>query len=362
MISIIYPYRNRDLKRLQRSFESLIKQSVQDFEIYFVEYGSEPQIKESVRVLCGAYSKIKYIHHATRFQPWNKAKALNSVVKNLETEFCFVADIDMIFHPEFVKTAISLQEPEKSVYFKVSFSESDDQLDGVKPEDFVNYRHSDHNATGLTMFPVKALNSINGFDEFYHLWGAEDTDVHARLRNAGFKVEFYGEEILMLHQWHESYRVSEKPGLTAEFQIKDIVQLNHQHLKYAEEYGISRVNSGGWGKVMTAKQESELLNYSIKMNLNDEKRTIENLIYGVLSSQSDTIFKVKISESENKQDFKNKLRKLAGKRIPEFYNMKEINDLLLIHIISFYRELPYIFQVAKDLKSITIAIDFRNEI
>ena len=362
MLTIIYPYRNRDLKRLQRSFESLKDQSVQNFEVYFVDYGSEPEISVKVQELCSDYPSIKYSNHATRFQPWNKAKALNSVVKNLETEFCFVADIDMIFHPEFLKTAISLQKPEKSVYFKVSFSGSADELDGVKPEDFVNYRHSDHNATGLTMFPVKALNSINGFDEFYHLWGAEDTDVHVRLRNAGFKVEFYGEEILMLHQWHESYRVSEKPELTAEFQIKNIVQLNHQHLKYAEEYGISRVNSGGWGKVMTAKQESELLNCSIKMNLNDEKRTIENLIYGVFPSQSDTIFKVKISESENKQDFKNKLRKLAGKRIPEFYKMKEINDLLLMHIISFYRDLPYIFQVAKDLKSITVAIDFWSRV
>ncbi|MAG89035.1 MAG: glycosyl transferase [Zunongwangia sp.] len=362
MISIIYPYRNRDLKRVERSFESLKNQSVQNFQIYFVDYGSEPEIKECVRELCGAYSKIKYIHHATRFQPWNKAKALNSVVKKLETEICFVADIDMIFHPEFLKTAISLQEPEKSVYFKVSFSESDDRLDGINPEDFDQFRHSDHHATGLTMFSVKALKSINGFDEFYHLWGAEDTDVHVRLRNAGFKVEFYEKEILMLHQWHESYRISEKIGLTAEFQIKKIVQLNHQHLKYAEEYGITRVNSDGWGKVMTAKQESELLNCSIKMNLNDEKRTIENLIYGVLSSQSDGIFKVKISESENKEEFKNRLKKLAGKKIPEFYTMKEINDLLLMHIISFYRDRPYIFQISEDIKSITIAINFRSRV
>ena len=359
MISIIYPYRNRDLKRVQRSFESLKNQSVQSFEVYFVDYGSEPEVLVKVQELCTDYPSIKYSNHATRFQPWNKSKALNSVIKNLETEFCFVADIDMIFHPEFVKTAISLQKSEQSVYFKVSFSESGDKLDGIKPEDFDKFRHSDHHATGLTMFSVKALKSINGFDEFYHLWGAEDTDIHVRLRNAGFKVEFYEEEILMLHQWHESYRVSEKAGLNTEFQIKNIVQLNHQHLKYAEEYGITKVNSDGWGKVMTAKPESELLNCSIKMNLNDEKRTIENLIYGVLSSQSDGIFKVKISESENKEEFKNRLKKLAGKKIPEFYTMKEINDFLLMHIISFYRDRPYIFQIAKDLKSITIAIDFR---
>ncbi|UAB86170.1 glycosyltransferase [Zunongwangia sp. SCSIO 43204] len=359
MISIIYPYRNRDLKRVQRSFESLKNQSVQNFEVYFVDYGSEPETSVKVQELCSDYPGIKYSNHATRFQPWNKARALNSVIKNLETEFCFVADIDMIFHPEFVKTAISLQKLEQSVYFKVCFSESGDKLDGIKPEDFDKFRHSDHHATGLTMFSVKALKSINGFDEFYHLWGAEDTDVHVRLRNAGFKVEFYEEEILMLHQWHESYRVSEKAGLNTEFQIKNIVQLNHQHLKYAEEYGVTKVNSDGWGKVMTAKQESELLNCSIKINLDDEKRTIENLIYGIFSSQSDGIFKVKISESENKEEFKNRLKKLAGKKISEFYTMKEIKDLLLMNIISFYRDRPYIFQIAKHLKSITIAIDFR---
>ena len=95
------------------------------------------------------------------------------------------------------------------------------------------------------------------------------------------------------------------------------------------------------------------------MNLNDEKRTIENLIYGVFPSQSNGIFKVKIFESENKEDFKIKLKRLAGKRVPEYYKMKEINDLILKHIISFYRDRPYIFQIAEDLKSITITIDFR---
>ena len=268
MISIIYPYRNRDLKRVQRSFESLKNQSVQNFEVYFVDYGSEPKTSVKVQELCSDYPGIKYSNHATRFQPWNKAKALNSVIKSLETEFCFVADIDMIFHPEFVKMAISLQKPEQSVYFKVSFSESGDELDDIKPGDFGKFRRSDHNATGLTMFSVKALKSVNGFDEFYHLWGAEDTDIHVRLRNAGFKVNFWDQEILMLHQWHQSYRRSEVKILTKKFQIKDIVQLNHQHLKYAEKYGITTVNSDGWGKAMTAEQEWELLNCSISINLN----------------------------------------------------------------------------------------------
>ena len=327
MISIIYPYRNRDLKRIKRSLESLKNQTFQEFEIYFVDYGSEPEISVKVQELINDYSSINYVYHATRFQPWNKSRALNSVIKNLKTDFCFVADVDMIFHPGFVKVATQLQEATKSIYFKVSFSESEDDLDKLKPEDLNSYRHSDHNATGLTMFSVEDLKSVRGFNEFYHLWGAEDTDVHVRLRNAGFKVDFYEKEILMLHQWHQTYRLSEKNHLTNDFQIKNIVQLNHQHLKFAEQHGVTKINNESWGKVMTNQQEEDLLNSPVDFNLNDEKRVFENLIYGILPEQSDKIFKFKISESIKDKSIKQQLKKLAGKRVEEFYTLKEINEL-----------------------------------
>ena len=45
-------------------------------------------------------------------------------------------------------------------------------------------------ATGITLFPTEILKRMNGFDEFYHGWGAEDTDAHNRLKNLGLEFEF----------------------------------------------------------------------------------------------------------------------------------------------------------------------------
>ena len=110
MLSIIYPYRNRELQRIKNSLDSLKVQTNKQFEVYFVNYGSELQHSMQIEKLCKEYEWVTYLLHSTQFQPWNKSRALNSVIKNLNTDFCFVADVDMIFHPEFVCTAIELQE------------------------------------------------------------------------------------------------------------------------------------------------------------------------------------------------------------------------------------------------------------
>ncbi len=41
MITILYPYRDRELSRLKRSLDSLSKQSQPDFKVLLVDYGSE---------------------------------------------------------------------------------------------------------------------------------------------------------------------------------------------------------------------------------------------------------------------------------------------------------------------------------
>ncbi|MGB8704125.1 MAG: glycosyltransferase, partial [Gillisia sp.] len=260
MLSIIYPYRNRDLDRLKRSLDSLQDQTESKFEVFFVDYGSTPAVAKEVWEICGAYSFVDYRYFPTQFQPWNKSRALNAVIKNLKAKFCFVADVDMIFHPEFIKEAISLQQNEKTVYFQVGFLSNKDDPDKITLEKFESYRKSTAEATGLSMFPVKILKELRGFDEFYHFWGAEDTDMHVRIKNAGYEVEYYDEQVLLLHQWHTSYRTAEKNVLTKELQLKGIVQLNHQHLKNAILNKTTSVNPNGWGSPMTSEELEQLEN------------------------------------------------------------------------------------------------------
>ena len=356
MISILYPYRNRNLQRVKNSLESLAKQSFSQFKVRFVDYGSSNSYSAGVKELCDKYDFVKYVYCATEFQPWNKSRALNSVIKNLEGGYCFVADVDMIFHPEFVEKAMQLQQHRKTVYFQVGFLSPTDNPKDKNFTDFNNYRKSTSEATGLSLFSVKELQDLRGFDEFYHFWGAEDTDMHIRLRNAGYVVEFYNEEVLMLHQWHPSYRSKESENLTKELQISGIVQLNHQHLKLAKQFKITQVNRNNWGRIATVEETEKLIHTPVNFEISNEKRQVDDLLFGQLPALRNNIFKVVIRQDVFQKSSKYRLKKAAGKKVPEFYTMKSVNDKVLLHLISFYRDNPYTYRVNEDNTEIEFCV------
>ena len=358
MLNIIFPYRNREISCVKTSLNSLRKQWENNFHCYFVDYGSKNEFSEAVKRLCQEYSFILYIQHPTQNQPWNKARALNSVIKNLDEGYCFVADVDMIFHPNFVSTAIDLQRGQNSVFFKVGFSEAPDKPDQISPEYFVNFRQSDEEATGLSMFPVNALHQLRGFDEFYHFWGAEDTDMHVRLKNAGFEVEFYQDQTLLLHQWHPSYRSKETTTLEKELQISGIVQLNHQHLNFAMQNKITQVNPTSWGSCITEKDHLELEQAPVNFVLDNEKKKLNDFLYGQLPTIRNKIIKANIKPVTSEYTLKHRLKKRLGRKVPEYYSMKEVNDRVLLHLISFYRDLPYSYKINPALQEVEVAIKF----
>lgn len=358
LLSIIYPYRNRDLKRLQISLESLQQQSNKNFEVFFVDYGSEREIAAQVKKLCAGYSFVEYQYQPTQFQPWNKSKALNSVIKNLKTAYCFVADVDMIFHPHFIEKASQLQRKNATLYFQVGFLGREVAAEKKAFEVYKNYRKSTHEATGLSMFPVKVLQKLRGFDEFYHFWGAEDTDMHVRLKNAGYKVEYYDKEILMLHQWHPSYRSTENTQLTQDLQISGIVSLNHQHLKNAVDQKITLVNPESWGEICYASEIKNLMQLPVNIQMDYERRKLDDLLYGQLPVLKNTALKIEIKKDSFQDSFKYRAKKILRKKVPEYYSLKEINDKVLLHLISFYRNRPYIYKVNDALNSIVFAIRF----
>lgn len=356
MLQIIYPFRNRDLQRLKYSFESLAAQTNKDFSVFFVDYGSELKTAEKVKKLCAAYSFISYQYCFTQFQPWNKSRVLNSVIKNLESGFCFVADVDIIFHSGFIEKASALQEKDKSFYFQVGFTTEKDDISQISEETFSDFRKSTAEATGLSMFPVEVLKKLRGFDEFYHFWGAEDTDIHARLKNAGYKIQIFEEQVLLLHQWHKSYRASESKKLGKDLQVAGIVQLNHQYLNLGIKQKKTSVNKNSWGSILSETDFLQLEAQPVDLKLTNEKAKIRAFIFGELPNLKNRIVKLRIEKSAFDGSGKYCLKKLFGKKVPEFYSLKEINDLLLLQVISFYRDKPYTYKIGADLKSIEFAI------
>jgi glycosyltransferase involved in cell wall biosynthesis len=97
MITLLYPYRNREIQRIQRSMDSLAQQKVHNFNVVFIDYGSEDGIAAEAKALVEKYDFASYVYLYAKNQPWNKCKALNYAIKKLEEGYCFVADVDMIF-------------------------------------------------------------------------------------------------------------------------------------------------------------------------------------------------------------------------------------------------------------------------
>jgi glycosyltransferase involved in cell wall biosynthesis len=358
MITILYPYRNRELERIKRSLDSLAQQTNLDFKVIFVDYGSNIFMANQVAELIKKYSFVQYHYLDTFHQPWNKSKALNYAIKKTDSDFCFIADIDMIFHPEFIKLLLVKSLNNTVTFFKVGFLSEYESLKILPFEDYKIKFHSNQEATGMSLLPIKNLKDIHGYDEFFHFWGAEDTDLHNRLCNAGCAINYYDEKTLMLHQWHPNYRQRETKTLNRELQIKEIVEINHRHLVNNLERNLSKVNLNSWGEVISKNDFDNLINLPVTQIFN-EVAVMDHFLFVELFrliSKEKISISILILEHPNCNSVKNKIKKRIGKKVPRYYSLKEINDQLLLHIISFYHHLPYIYHVSPDLKSISFAI------
>ncbi|MDD7885182.1 glycosyltransferase family 2 protein [Flavivirga sp. 57AJ16] len=358
MFSIIYPYRNRDIQRVKNSLESLEKQTNKNFKIYFVNYGSDKRYTEELEGLLLNYSSVKYSYLYTEQQPWNKSKAINSVLRNLDSGYFFVADIDMIFHLSFIEKALQLLKDNEVYYFQVGFLSEAESKTAKRFEDYNIKFKSNEWATGLTMCPVEAAKAIGGFDEFYHFWGSEDTDFHVRLKNTGKSVNFYSKETLMLHQWHETYRNKEIKTLNRLLQVSGIVQFNHFYLKKVIQERRTVVNNENFGNIQSKKDYEKLIGYE-KNNtelISNKQVEIDYFLFKKLPHLESGLHAFKISEAVDKS-IKTIIKSILNKNKTRYYSLKTINDKLLFHIINYYSNCHYNYCIAEDLKSIKLVIN-----
>ncbi|MBZ4036572.1 glycosyltransferase family 2 protein [Flavobacterium sp. 17A] len=356
MIGIIFPYRNREVERVKRSLDSLSLQENHNFKVIFVDYGSDLASSSAIKELIFQYKFASYIYSFSEFQPWSRAKALNIGLKNTTADYVFTADVDMIFSPNFISKLYELRNPLKAYYFKVGFLSEKESKADKKFEDYSIDFNTGVGAQGLSLFYLKNVEEIGGYDEFLHFWGAEDIDIHERLIRTGTESIFYNEETLLLHQWHQSYRKSETAVLIEGLQLKGVVQLNHQHLKSNQKNKVTKVNNEKWGNLISEADFNELETADCQITLNNKLEVIDHFLFVELPQYKDKIVSVQFTKDDFQDSLKYKVKKLLGKTVPQYYSLKEINDRLLLHIISFYHTYPYSFKIDKNLKSIRFKI------
>lgn len=205
-LTIVIGFRDRERERVERCLGSLEHQSFRDFQLILVDYGSASASAARVRALTQRYDFCRYVYTDTRGHPWSRSCALNVGVRLAETEYVLTTDVDMIFPPEFVASALEQVSPGRVLHAWCTFL----------PERFRDwatvfvYRtRLPANATrqalgGCQCLATRVLREIGGFDEYYRFWGAEDRDLTDRLLLYGLEEHYLPDTVPMFHQWHPS--------------------------------------------------------------------------------------------------------------------------------------------------------------
>lgn len=359
MITIIYANRNRDVKRIKASLDSLQRQSCGDFEVVFVDYGSEAALVEQYRGLLNSFKFTTFLPLEVSHLLWNKSKALNYGIIHAENPYIFIADVDIIFHPQAMEYLDKLCEHQKFHLFSLGYLSQKESLKlknnyslaGLFPE-----RIGEVN--GMVLAPRDAFLKVNGFDEFFHFYGAEDVDLFSRLRTAGYREEKL-EDLYFYHNWHCSFQGSEDEMVTRNPRVKNIMRINQEHYfrnKYLKV--IKPLRQEGMGKFVELEISSRLKEPTCKYIIPNIAARVEHFLEEELQTLKDMVVKAEFVIDPYYNSLKYKAKKRLGKQSQPYLSLKEVNDLILKKILYNYRDANYSFKIAKDLKS----IDFRIEL
>lgn len=204
--SIIVAFKNRDEIRAKNFFDSLLWQNFKDFEVTLINQGSDEAYNVWVEKLPLQYSFLQCIHTHTRGFLWNKGNALNIGIKQAQGEYVVVADIDLIFKPDYLEQINRLVKPGVFLTHNVYYLPEKFLLKNIADIASSNYNHlftdGVHSACVINR---EILMNIKGYDEFYMVWGVEDDDIIRSLIKANQKQShFSAAEINIYHQWHPS--------------------------------------------------------------------------------------------------------------------------------------------------------------
>ena len=349
MITLVLTYRNRNLKNVENCLNSLAIQSVNTFKVDLIDYGSVSPYQEELKQLINKYDFVNLVYCNTQQQLWCKSRAINISLKQCDTSCFFVGDIDMIYHPDFIKKINELQNNNTITYFQVGFlSELESKNEKLFKDYEINFK-SKKGATGMTLYPTSVLKTINGYDEFYHGWGSEDTDTHIRLKNAGYKIEFYDKSILILHQWHSKFYRSQNDLTPFHSTLEQINQAYLEKTKHIKKT-IANLNFD-YGTITSSDYKIlEKVDYSI--NITNKEIDVKSIIANVLLNEKNKVININITKDNQYKLIKQVMKKWLGRKTISFLKMQNVNDMIIECIIFYLRNQTY--KLKYDIKRETI--------
>lgn len=355
MLTIVLTYRNRDLRIVDNSLLSLKNQSVKTFKVIFVDYGSDLEYANGALKIVEKYNFVEFVMCPVQGQLWNKSRAINIALRKTKTPYFLVGDVDMIFSQNFVETSNAIAN-NCVTYFQCGFISKKESLLKKEFQDYKVAFKSDYEATGIALFSTNQLKSIGGFDEFYHGWGGEDTDVHYRMIAKGVKINFYNQHILVKHQWHPKLYRTKQSKAPFNSQLE---RINQYYLKQTKLISREQANTlCSWGEI-PRKEKYDELSLMPKYQFVLKPLNVEFLaVLAQLKSINNGVVRIFITDISTLMRLKFKMKKCFNRWSFSYLKMETINNLLLEEIIKNYRGKPYTYSFDRDTRTIECVINF----
>lgn len=245
-LTVVVGFKDRDTSRVKRWSESLAQQSFTDFNVKFVDYGSQRALQAEVRDMLRAYDFCEYIYTETRGYFWNRSQALNIGARRAEGEYIATTDIDMIYERNFLEVVATHADPQKDLHaFHYFLPRRFRDWDNI-----TDYRdrlpNAGEGALGAFMCISRAVyQETGGFDEYYRYWGTEDQDLQERLSLLNIHLFNLNPYTAMYHQWHRraDYWAPHFPDGA----------FGRMRTHLIRQRGIVPRNGENWGRVLTAE-------------------------------------------------------------------------------------------------------------
>lgn len=219
-ITVLIGVRNRASSRLKNLLASLRRQtySRDKITIIVIDYDSDTSYNHAYKLLCQEFDADLYrINYRA---VWCKAEAINCGLRTVKTQYSMIADVDLIYAPNYVESAINAlkEDPYRIVHsvvyetgLDVLNERADFEADFYKTLKSASPRSSDDRSSryiyglGIIAVCTDFLLHMHGLDEHYYGWGCEDDDLIQRLRMMGLHMHSIADKAVYLHHSHEKF-------------------------------------------------------------------------------------------------------------------------------------------------------------
>ena len=244
-VSVVVPVRNRSGVRLRNCLRSLAWQEGFEngaMEVVVSDFGSDARHQAEIAEASASWGA--YVEYTETDDIWSRPRALNRGIRASRGRLVLCTDVDMIFAPNFVVSAVEAVDGRDGEVMALCQSRdlpqdsADAEVDRGAYEAYLarTELRPQYGMGACQCAPRAWFERVRGYDEGFRWWGYEDQDMVHRARKSGLEPVWITAETSMLHQWHP------KQNTERRLQIK-LNQWRYRLLK-----PVVRRNPFGWGE------------------------------------------------------------------------------------------------------------------